>query len=738
MMGDAQPMSGGPERVLPWPQGDEHPLIDSLNDAVIVADDHSRILYANPATTRLLGWAPGELRGSSLLRLIPERLRRLHEAAFAQFVSSGVLKRGGQPMRLPALCADGTEVPIELLTSTVERSEGGALVVGTLRDVRDRVDIERHRQVADQLLGILARGGSMAEAAPRVLEAIGQALDWDVATLWIAEPGPGLRCRHLWHAGDVSFDRFAAASRETALAADEGLPGLALMTSMPVWIVDLADSPDFPRRQDALADGLRTALAVPIFADGVSVGVVELLSREMRQREAALLDAMATIGERLGPFLVRVQAEEERQRLLADVEAAGRAQEFVLNASRAMAEVRGYRRTLERLAALAVPTLGDLCLIDVLDEHGRLRRMAARHADPERQAVVDMLKADHPPEADGNHPVIEVIRSGRSSWSPEMPADFLRRATRDDRHYELAVSLGCTSYMTVPLIAGTTVLGAVTVVSAGSGRRFSHRDLALAESLASQVAAVVDNARAYDAEHRIAHILQQSLLPDHLSVPDELDVAARYLPATKDAEIGGDWYDVFPLTGGRVACVVGDVEGHDLIAASVMGQLRSVLRAYAFEAPDPAEILRRLSQFALKSELQRLATVLVMVLDLETGEFFLASAGHHAPLLVDGVTVPRLLTVPPGPPVGVEPQDHENHGGQLEIGDALIMYTDGLVENRSTTAENGTKRVADIVANFRGDPERMCAALEQNVADRIDRDDDIAFLILQRRHNKRN
>lgn len=730
-MSEEQPEAEDGQVIRPAHYGD-FPLVDSLNDAVVVADEEDRVVYANPATSRLLGWELADLRGSSLLRLVPERLRHFHEAAFARFVSSGILEQEGRPIRVPAVRADGTETPVELLISTLERPGEGRLVVGTLRDVRDRMDIERHRRVADQLLDILGREVVMSRAAPQVLEAIGTVLDWDLATLWIVEPDATLRCRHLWVREDGGLERFVSASLDTTLAAGEGLPGLALGSSAPAWVVDLSTGPDFPRRRRALEDGLRTALVLPVLADAEAVGVVELYSRELRHQEPALVDSMATIGERLGPFLLRLQAEAERERLLADLEASRRAQGFVLDTSRAMAEAKDYRQAIERLAVLAVPILGDLCLIDVVDENGGLRRMAARHADPSRQTIVDLLEREYPPGPGGAHPVNEVIASGRSSWSAEMSADFLARTTRDDRHLQLVSALGFASYMSVPLIAGNTVLGAVTLVSAGSGRRFSERDLALAESLASQVAAVVDNVRTYDIEHRIAHTLQRALLPDRLTAPDGLEVAARYLAATEGAEVGGDWYDVFSLPDGHVVTVVGDVEGHDMVAASVMAQLRSVLRAYQLETPDPGDALGRLSRFVVADQLPRMATVLVIVLDLETGNYTMASAGHHPPMLIAPPDQPRLLTVPPGLPLGVWSTDYKHCSGQLALGDILVLYTDGLVESRTTSIGEGVDRLARLASEHGNDPEQLSAALEDEMASRVGHEDDAAYLVIRR------
>ena len=146
-----------------------------------------------------------------------------------------------------------------------------------------------------------------------------------------------------------------------------------------------------------------------------------------------------------------------------------------------------------------------------------------------------------------------------------MDDEFLRSTTRDERHYDILKMLEFTSYVTVPLrLRDEQVLGTVTLVSAGSGRRFSEKDLGLAEQLAEQVSSVVIHARAYDRERRISHELQQHLLPDAIPSIVGWDVAARYRPAAVGVEVGGDWYDVVPISDDLVALVVGDVEGHDL------------------------------------------------------------------------------------------------------------------------------------------------------------------------------
>ena len=142
-----------------------------------------------------------------------------------------------------------------------------------------------------------------------------------------------------------------------------------------------------------------------------------------------------------------------------------------------------------------------------------------------------------------------------------MPDDFLRETTRDDEHYELTKTLGFRSYMTVPLMADGRVVGSVTFISAG--RSFVDDDVAFAEQLAEQVAAVVDNARRYDVAYRTSHILQSSLLPRWLPAVPGLTVETRYLAAAEGLEVGGDFYDLIALPSGRVGFMVGDVAGHD-------------------------------------------------------------------------------------------------------------------------------------------------------------------------------
>ena len=261
--------------------------------------------------------------------------------------------------------------------------------------------------------------------------------------------------------------------------------------------------------------------------------------------------------------------------------------------------------------------------------------------------------------------------------------------------------LGFTSYMTVPLrLRDEQVIGTVTLVSAGSGRRFSEKDLGLAEQLAEQVSAVVIRARAYDRERRISHELQRNLLPDAIPELAGWDVAARYLPAAVGVEVGGDWYDVVPVSERLVALVVGDVEGHDLGAARIMSRLRHTLGPARLRSRRRARRSSASTGSSLSGVGARLATALVgRARHRAPGVVAFSSAGHPSPVRIERGRAVELA-VPPGPPLGVQHCHYKDHEFQLDRG-CLVMFTDGLVERRGSHLD---ERLALLESSLRASP----------------------------------
>jgi serine/threonine-protein kinase RsbW len=427
----------------------------------------------------------------------------------------------------------------------------------------------------------------------------------------------------------------------------------------------------------------------------------------------------------------------EREQLVEDLLEERRRNEFLLLAAQVLSEVFDYRDMVKRLAQVSVPVLADLCMIDIVEEDGQIRRMATWHADPEKRWLTEELRTHYPPDPEGLHPTVEVMRNGRSKWSAHVTDEFLRETSRDERHYEIVKQLEFTSYMTVPLGGGGDgVIGTVTLVSAGSGRRFGEKDLGLAEQLATQVSSVVSRARAYERERRISHELQRHLLPDALPELPGWDLAARYLPAAVGVEVGGDWYDVVPMSDRLVALVVGDVEGHDLEAARIMSRLRHTLGLLLLEERVPGKALERLNRVSLSAALSgarpRLATALIGVLDTVTGVVTFSSAGHPSPVRIESGQAVELV-VPPGPPLGVQRCHYKDHDFGLAEG-CLLMFTDGLVERRGAYLDD---RLALLEASLRSAPILEPAAVSDFVIDAMTADerssDDIVVLAAARR-----
>jgi PAS domain S-box-containing protein len=236
----------------------------------------------------------------------------------------------------------------------------------------------------------------------------------------------------------------------------------------------------------------------------------------------------------------------------------------------------------------------------------------------------------------------------------------------------------------------------------------------------------------YEREHRVAETLQRSLLPERLPAIEGLEVAARYLPAGHEAAIGGDWYDALELKDGRVALVVGDVVGHGLRAAAVMGQLRNAFRAYALVESSPAEVVARINRLLLSGGEEAMATVLLLLLDRETGEVVFTNAGHPPPLVLtpDG---PRFLEGGRSVPVGAADAAVFREGGAtLPPGSVLMLYTDGLVERRGSPLGERMEQLARAAGSAGSEAlDQLCDQVLAGVLGPGETADDVAVLAVR-------
>jgi PAS domain S-box-containing protein len=287
------------------------------------------------------------------------------------------------------------------------------------------------------------------------------------------------------------------------------------------------------------------------------------------------------------------------------------------------------------------------------------------------------------------------------------------------------------SLIGVPLLAEGEVTG-VLVAGAQPPREFSGEDLTLLRLAAERVGLAIAHARVYEREHRIAETLQRSLLPDRLPVLPGLEVAARYLPAASEAEVGGDWYDVIPMAGGAVGLVMGDVAGKGLAGASMVGRLRSALRAYALEGHDGARVVEQLNRLLwTEAEDSQMATMLYVIVDPAASSVRWVNAGHPAPLMVAGGE-PAFLQGAGSVPLGVLPfPTYEEVSAPMTPGSTLLLYTDGLVERPGENIDDGMAELAARVREAPEEPDALCDHLLATLVPAGGAMDDVAILTLR-------
>ncbi len=303
-----------------------------------------------------------------------------------------------------------------------------------------------------------------------------------------------------------------------------------------------------------------------------------------------------------------------------------------------------------------------------------------------------------------------------------------------------------TGRITVPLRARGALLGVVAFSRRERPESFTADDLILAEELTAKAAVAIDNARRYSRERTTALTLQRSLLPQQLPPHEAVEVASRYLPAGADAEVGGDWFDVIPLSGARVALVVGDVVGHGLHAAASMGRLRTAVRTLADVDLPPDELMTHLDDLVihLASDLQPAgyfqptgesgATCLYTVYDPVSRRFALASAGHPLPLIISPDGTRTEVKAQPGPPLGIGGLPFEATELELPEGSLLALYTDGLVESRERDVDQGIAELLRALNHHHAATslEALCGTVMDAILP--DRRTDDAALLLARTH----
>ncbi|SER11066.1 PP2C family protein-serine/threonine phosphatase [Actinokineospora terrae] len=288
---------------------------------------------------------------------------------------------------------------------------------------------------------------------------------------------------------------------------------------------------------------------------------------------------------------------------------------------------------------------------------------------------------------------------------------------------------GLRALLGVPILAREDLVGVLHVGSTGT-RAFTEADTHLLRLVADRVALAIQ-AELTSAERAATTALQRSLLPTRFPVVDDLRFAARYVPGATTG-VGGDWYDVFELPSGRIGVAIGDVSGHGLAAAVVMGRLRSALRAYALENDDPAEVLTKLHRKVSHFEKRSMATVAYAVVDRRTRRVALSSAGHPPPVIAVPGAASALVDVPPDTPVGLGlGAGRARRTTVIDLPDRAVLafYTDGLVERRREPIDPYLDRLTEAVTPQ--DPDTVCAQVMEALVGTDPTQDDIALLVMR-------
>jgi len=298
-------------------------VIQSAADAIILADGDGKILSCNRAACSIFGYRKRDVMGQSLTMLIPERYREAHQRGLERVRVTGESRLAGKTIELHGLRKGGDEFPIEL-SLTSWNAMGKAYYSGIIRDISLRKRGENQLAMQYNVVRALAESSTLAEASPKVLQAVCEIIGWEIGAIWVVDGDAGvLRCIDVWNMPSVEATRFCAVTRDITFAPDVGLPGRVWTSAKPSWITDVTQDQNFPRIMIARETGLHGAFAFPILVGNNEVaGVIEFFSCWTRKPDDNLLLMMGALGGQIGLFLSRKRMENERARLVVELQDA--------------------------------------------------------------------------------------------------------------------------------------------------------------------------------------------------------------------------------------------------------------------------------------------------------------------------------------------------------------------------------------------------------------------------------
>ena len=697
--------------------------LDGLSTAAVACDANGRIVYCNAAGENLFGSTRDQLLGRHLIEvLLPEDHRGGGHEVF-NHVLTGAAWSG----RLPMVDPTGGERALDV-SATPLRREG--VIVGVLFVLEDASGEEaskgRQQRVAARLARLarvtaeLVSAEDLESVTKIVISQAADAAGATVATLMRLVNGDTLAL-----VGVRAEDTTIAERWATFPLADHTPAGDSIRRRQPIILTGRAEiDAQYPGLESA-APGERTIVLLPLVTGGGALGAISLSFPGRRAFDSAEQEFLRLLADTCAQALDRLQAIDE---------AAQRAYKlrFLAEASAELAASLDYQATLKKVAWLGVPEFADWCSISLLED-GDLRTLAVAHIDPAKIAFVEELQRRYPPDPEAPQGAWNIVRTGRSELVPLVTDELLEAAAVDEEHLRLIHELNLRSGVSAPLIAHGKVLGVMSWVSADEGRLFTESDLAFVEDLARRAAVAIDNAQLHSQTRDAAAHLQRAVLPDRLADVPGWQFASYYSPSGR-TEVGGDFYDVVPVPGG-VALFVGDVMGRGVEAAAAMAQMRAAVRSYLAVDPSPEKVVRRLDTMFATFDYTQLVTLVYVLADASRNELLFVNAGHPPPVVLRADGALEMISEPVTAPLGLGSQDRTAFRVPFGVDDALLLYTDGLIERRGEDIDVGQSRLAErCSALVHGDLDKCLADLVEAVRDHT-REDDVAALVARRVHH---
>ncbi|MEU8237652.1 SpoIIE family protein phosphatase [Actinoplanes missouriensis] len=467
--------------------------------------------------------------------------------------------------------------------------------------------------------------------------------------------------------------------------------------------------------------------------DGLIVGTLCAVDREPRvwtPSEIALISELAEVcSSEVCLRIARVAADEARRA----AESAHQQLEVLAELTESLAATMDVEEAMRRLGDIVSTRLADWCVVTIADSARRSAHVSAVHRHADRAADMARLAELGMRSHADLDAMVRAARRTRALRTPDGAAD-LRSRLHDAELAEIATRAGFGASLLVPITSPVRreTLGAVLLVKHPDRAAFTAAEERTAAEIGRRAGLAVENSRLYREQRHVAEVLQRSLLTELPAIPG-VDLHARYVPAQDGAAVGGDWYDAFAQPDGSVVVAVGDVAGHDIEAAATMGQLRNLVRGDAYgRDEEPGELLSRLDQALHGLRVPGAATAVLARVQRSWSGWAVnfASAGHPPPLLMlpDGTV--QVWWVPPEPLLGLPPKEPRTTSRRfVPAGSTLVLYTDGLVENRQRLLDDGVARICEVLSDAAGrTPDELGELL---LAAAPDGNDDIALLLVR-------